>query len=183
MPSPEQIAAVYNFEAIFEKALQAVFLSADIKSYTSQFVARTGDSLIDNAAVAAGFQLLDFQKDRPRVEIFFTPGAGQGLWRELGVAGATTPVECAWAGQYRLEIVTAADIRVHSAFVVAVRFVMQTLQCRLNNSGLTFHAIAPFYKDGGTSPTIKAESGSFQTTMMFEINFSIQDDAWETIAS
>lgn len=43
---------------------------------------------------------------------------------------------------------------------------------------MTLHRIQRFQQDGGTSPTFKGEDGYLRTILSFNIDFSIQDEAW-----
>lgn len=183
MPTAEQLAAVYDFPFIFENALKAVFEAAEVKAYTSQFVARTGEAEADAALVAAGFQLFDFQKNRPRAEIFFQSGDGAQRWHALKVLGTDQEVETSWAGEYKVTCVTRADIRIHAAFVTQCRFLLQTLQPRINGAPLTRHFLQPYALDTGTQRVPKPEQGSFTTDLGLGVNFSIQAQAWAELES
>src|ERR1041385_5820385 len=106
MPTAAQIAAVYDFPFIFENALKAILTDLQVKTFTSQLVPRTGDDAQDAALVEAGYELLDFKRDRPRAEVIFIPGGGQGQFRELNVDGSPMEVETSWAGQYAVRAIT-----------------------------------------------------------------------------
>jgi hypothetical protein len=62
-----------------------------------------------------------------------------------------------------------------------VRFIMHTQLYTLNGNFLDKHRIQVDVKDGGTSPMMHADEGAFQTTQLFDLDFSIQDDAWATL--
>ncbi len=175
MITPEQYAAVYDFESVLERGLQALLTALNIKSFTTQDFGRNN---------ADGTPVIDFQKDRPRVEILFTTSAGQGQFRPLLVDGIEVPVETSFKGQYRLDIITAPAMSIHAAYRTMIRAVMHTQLLGVNGTDpMTFHRIQRFYQDAGTSPTIKADEGYMRTILSFEIDFSIQNEAWETIAS
>jgi hypothetical protein len=181
-PSAEQIAALFDFPGIMEPALKGLFTLREIKAFTTQAVPSTGDAAADQVLTGQGFDIIDFQRDRPRVEIMFTPGAGQGQFRPLQITDDTAvPVETSWSGQFKLEVITAPDVRIHRAFVTAVRFIMHTQLYTLNGNFLDKHRIQVDVKDGGTSPMMHADEGAFQTTQLFDLDFSIQDDAWATL--
>lgn len=181
MIDPTAIAAVYDFPFIFENALKAILTDLDIRAYTSQLVPQTGDPVQDAALVAAGYELLDYQRDRPRAEIEFISGAGAGIFREINVDGNPMEVETSRAGQYHVACITRADIRIHSAFVCSLRFYLQTLRIRINGITLQNHTLQPFAKDGGTSTKTEPEKGTFQTVLILDVNFSVLDDAWAQI--
>jgi hypothetical protein len=180
-PTAEAIAAIYDFPRVFEVALKTLFTAREIKAFTSQMLESTGDEAADQELIDAGWEIIDFQKDRPRVEIFFVPGAGQEQYRATTIGEDEFPVETSWKGQYRLDVFTRDNIKVHSAFVTAIRFIMHAQLLSLNGSALTLHKIQTFQKDSGTTPMEKPEEGIFQTSLLFDIDFSIQDDAWDTL--
>jgi hypothetical protein len=191
-PTAEQIAEIYDFPRVMEVSLKALFTAREVKAFTSQMIGSTGDAAQDQALIEQGWDIIDFQKDRPRVEIFFQPGAGQGRFRATTVNGIVIPLETAWNGQFKLDVFTLPDIRAHAAFVTMVRFIMHTQLLQVNaflpdgtqgNPGtLLSHRIQSFQKDAGTTPLMKSEEGVFQTSLLTEIDFSIQDDAWATLA-
>lgn len=182
MPDAADIASVFGFKFIFENALKTVLSTNEVNAFTTQAIERTGDETVDAENEAAGYQLLDFQRDRPRAEIDFTPGAGVGRWHPLPVNGVKFSVESAWGGTYRVLVVTKPDIREHNAMVNAIRFLMLTMGARINDPAtLPKHHIAPQFKDSGSTPTTKAEDGSFTTILAYDINFSIQSNAWTAL--
>lgn len=191
MPDNAAIALVFDFEHIFEVAIKALFIANAIKAFTSQMTASTGNAAQDAALVAAGWDIIDFQKDRPRVEITFTPGSGAQQWNNKTFTGSVTgynptgeiPVETSWKGQIKLDLITPADMQIHTAYRNFVRFLMHTQLTTLNNTALTLHRIQSFYHDAGTTPVLKPETGLFQTSMLYDLDFSIQDDAWATLAN
>lgn len=182
-PTAEQIASIYDFQGILELALKTLFTLREVKAFTSQMTPSTGDPAADQALIDEGWDILDFQKDRPRVEIIFTPGAGQGQFRATTIAGLEKQVsiDTSFKGQFRLDVFTLPDIAVHKAFVTAVRFIMHTQLLTLNGTTLLRHRIQPDLMDAGTTPITKAEQGTFSTTLLFDVDFSIQDDAWEQL--
>ena len=178
----EQIAALFDFPGIFEPALKSLLTAREIKAFTTQAVSSTGDAGADHELIDQGFEIIDFQRDRPRVEILFTPGAGQGQFRPLRISELQEiPIETSWSGQYKLDVITLPDIRAHREFVTAVRFIVHTQLYTLNGNILDKHRIQVDFKDAGSSPALEADKGSFQTVMLFDLDFSIQDDAWKQI--
>jgi len=178
----EQIAQLYDFSGIFEVALKGLFTARQVKAFTTQAVSSTGDPAADQELIDQGFEIIDFQRDRPRIEIMFTPGAGREQFRPLRISEVREiPVETSWSGQYKLDVITLADIRVHREFVTAVRFILHTQLYTLNADYLPRHRIQVDYKDAGSSPAMECDKGSFQTIMLFDLDFSIQDDAWPVL--
>lgn len=179
MPSNEQLAAVYDFENVLEKALQALFTTAEIKSFTTQDFGALKDDGAGNQV-----PVIDFQNERPRVEILFTTGAGQGQFRPLIVGGVEVPVETSFKGRYQLDLITEAKIQIHSAYRTRIRGFMHTQLLGVNGTDpMTLHRIHRFQMDAGTSPTFHAAEGYLRTILQFDIDFSIQDSAWATLAS
>lgn len=177
--TPEQIAALFDFPGIFEPALKTLFTARQVKAFTVQALQSTGDPVADQALIDQGFEIIDFQYDRPRVIIMFTPGAGQLQFRPLQIDEfREVPVETSWSGQFKLDVVTAADIRVHRQFVTAVRWILLTQIYTLNGTVLDKHVIQRDVKDAGSTPAMESDKGDFQTIMLFDLDFSIQDDAW-----
>lgn len=172
------IAAVYDIERALELAFKTAFTAAGITAFTSQMVASTGDAAGDAVLVAQGYDIIDFQKDRPRAEIFVQLGAGQQQW----LCNLTTgeEMEQAWAFNCAVTIVSAADIRQHAALRTMSRFIIQTLRGRVNNVALKKHCVNHVI-DGGTAPTIKSETGDFETRLTFSGGVSIQRDAFATL--
>jgi len=173
MPDAEAIALVYDLEAVCENALKAVFAANQIQAFTTQDIGVVG---------ADGNPVIDFQKARPRVEIMFVPGAGQGRFREMIVDGIRTPVETCWKGQFKLDLITDARINIHAAFRTFTRFLMQTMVWRINGTApMEIHKIQRFPRDGGTSPVMKPQDGYLQTTMLYDVDLSVQDNAWAAL--
>lgn len=154
------VSDIYNLEAVVENSIQAVFTASSVVSFTTQ-------------------QLADLQKGRPRVEIEYINGAGHERW--IKVNGY--PRETAWKGTVKLELITNADISIHSAYRTQIRSIMHGLSQTVNEvAPMTLHNIHQFLIDGGTSPKWVPQEGSYQTTMNFEINLSVQANAWAILS-
>lgn len=181
-PSAENIAAIYGVKKVVEQAFAVYFTAAGLKAYTSISQPTTGDSAADAALVAEGWSIIDFQKDRPRVEIFATRGAGKGQY----IPHPQFPkVECetAWDIKIELFLVTAADMRIHVANQVMVDYLMAAARGSINAvAPLTRHYLAQF-TDGGTSPVEKPQEGVFTTRFNFSSMISVQADAWSLLAT
>ncbi len=156
---------VYSFETIFPAALKAVLVAAGLKAFTIEDVP-------------------DLQKDRPRAEVFFSVGQGQGVFRQLLVDGDPYPVETSWVGSYEIIAVTEDDPAVHLNFLANIRKAMFTAGGKINGTDpMTLHKLQPFLRDAGTVTNWTPQDGSVHSRLSFEVNFSIQDDAWELIAT
>jgi len=152
---------IYAFEQIFEDAAKALFAAQAINAFTSQ-------------------DAPDFQKDRPRVEITFTPGAGQGRFIQINGEHRET----AWKGQYLFRVVTDASAEVHNSFRSNVRAIVHgSLRSIAGTAPMIRHMLQPFYMDGGTSPSYSPQDGVYESQMTFDINFSVQADAWAALTT
>jgi len=178
-PNAEKLAALYDFRNVLETALQAVFTANQVTAFTTQDFGKTKDDGKGNQV-----PVIDFQRARPRSEITFTEGPGRGQFRPLIVEGQETAVETSFSGTFTIHCITEAKIQIHAAYVVMVRYLMHTMVPRINGvDPMVYHRVHSFVKDASTSPTFEPENGVFQTQLRFEVDFSIQDDAWETIAT
>lgn len=178
---PAAIAAIYDFEGILEKPLVLFFKDNEVQAITSQQVIKTGDKPTDDANEANGYTLIEFQKPRPRTEITFVPGAGAGQFAAQVISGIEMPMETCWSGQLKLDLITDANIQSHAAYRTFIRYLIHSQLRSLNGNQLQQHKIQEYYRDGGTSPLMKSENGYFRTTLLFELNLSVQDYAWATL--
>lgn len=155
--TPEQ--KVYMFEFIFPEALRLVFAAMDLTAYTN-------------------FVPPQLQKERPRAEIIFIPGAGKG------VINPASQRESAWSGNFKVDLITAPDIALHAAYVSKVRSRLGNIVPEINAvPPMENHAIAYPLRDGGTSAAYASERGDFMTTLIYELDFSIQATAWALLAA
>ncbi len=164
LSNPEK---VYMFEFIFPEAIRAVMAAAQITAYTN-------------------FVPPELQLERPRVEISFVPGAGQGRFHP------TQLKESAWKGQFTLQLVTGADMAVHGRYVSAVRRLMHGPASVFNEvQPMANHSFRPpiasesssCFMDSGSTPVMKPEEGVYHTTLVYDVDFSIQDNAWELLTA
>ena len=161
--TPEE--QVYAFERILPLGLKPVMVAAGINAFT-----------IEDAC--------DLQKDRPRAELFFASGSGQGIFKQITVNGEPYPVETSWLGAYEIIAVTVDDPEVHLAYLAKLRRIMFCAGPKINNQEpMTLHKLQPFIRDGGTVNNWEPQEGAIHSRLTFEINFSIQDDAWELIST
>jgi hypothetical protein len=152
---------IYDFERVLETSAKAVFTTAEVAAFTSQ-------------------DTFDFQKNRPRVEILFTPGAGR---QQYHVLASGNLVETSWSGTFRVQVVTRADISIHSEFRAEVRGIMHALPWTINEVEPMMHHCLHRIVDGGTSGMeIAPEDDLMKTTLEFQVDFSVQADAWALIA-
>jgi hypothetical protein len=153
--SAEQI---YDFEGIIEPAVCNVLTSA---------------SLI---AIHSGSDP-KFQQAIPRVEI--TIAVGSGAQRPWAIdATEANQRETAWNAQLRLDLITPSDIIVHRAYRATIRSQMAILPTTINNTtGMERHKIQRI-TDAGTSPCQSPQDGIYQTTLLYDLQFSVQSYAW-----
>ncbi len=154
--TPQQ--KLYFFEFLLAEAVRSVLEDNEVRAYTQ-------------------FTPFDFQKDRPRAEIIFIPGIGNQIFYPIS---DTVARESAWKGNYIIDCITAAENLIHAAFVVKVRSIMHGIGEAVNEVKPTmeFHRIKPWFRDAGTSVVSKPEEDYYQSTLSFEIDYSIQSDGW-----
>ena len=86
----------------------------------------------------------------------------------------------AWKGQLIVVAITDADAPgklVHSVYRAKVRNFCANLGYRVNATALTKHKLQSIV-EGGTDRGIRTADGYEQSTFNFNIDFSIQGDAW-----
>jgi len=105
-----------------------------------------------------------------------TVGAGQKRFHKL----TDKNVEAAWKGLLRFDVITGADMTVHSTFRARVRAAAHHMQ--VNGDALIQHNLQ-FFTESSTSPTFAPEDGTFQSVLLFDIDFSIQADAWAVFST
>lgn len=171
---------IYDFEGIVEATTVSLFLDDnDISAISTQNPRK-------------------LRRDRPRVEVLYVHGSGR---QQMVLVGGTTIEyrrERAWNGQLKLELVTDADIQLHTAFRCQVRSLMAAFWLNINAKpgDITPWSYGPLGKplvlppggrlrnhklqsagDGGTSPVMSGQ-GYLQTTMLYDVDLSVQDNAW-----
>lgn len=154
--TPEQ--QLYFFEFLLAEAVRSVMEDNEVKAVTN-------------------FTAFDFQKDRPRAEITFLLGMGNQRYFPLSDTDAR---ESAWKGTFIIDCLTAAENLIHAAFVVKVRSLMHRIIPLINEVKPTmqYHRVKDWIRDGGTSVVSKPEEDYYQSTLTFDIDFSIQSDGW-----
>jgi len=157
MPAPDY-PTLYEFERLISATLAGVFNDANILP----------KSIVDAP---------EFQKDRPRVEVYVTPGAAMGHYI---LDAQSTRRENGWHGALSLKAVTWPEITVHSAYVAAVRNVAATLD-RLDlttaSVPLLYHEITRVVT-AGTTPHTDPAAGEYDTQLHYNFIFAILPDAW-----
>ena len=159
MPAPDY-NTLYQFEPLLSATIEALFNSEEL------------------AAIGVSKASADFQKARPRVEVFVTIGSrfdnhyvidAQGLRRENG-----------WSGTLHLTCITAADYTIHAAYIAAVRELASRLD-QIDLSGvptpLQYHEITQI-RTAGTASETRGETGEYHSALGYEIIFAIRADAW-----
>ncbi len=158
---------VYMFEFILPEAIRAVMSVAEITAYTN-------------------FVPPELQLERPRVEISFVTGAGQGRYHPVQLK------ESAWKGQFTLQLITGADMAVHGRFVSEVRRLMHGPASSFNETApMVNHNFRPpvdsvscsCFMDQGSTPVMKSQDGYYQTNLVYETDFAIQDNAWALLTA
>jgi hypothetical protein len=172
------VAQIYDFEGAVEPAIKAVLVAMGLAAFTSQ-------------------DEIDFQKDRPRVEVQFTLGAGQNRWVAINSAtglpvAALSPQETwnqrresAWACTITFSAITAADIAEHSAYRAVIRNALATLWVRINevNGLMTRHHLYMSSDGGNSSLQMAQDKAMFKTDFTFNGKISVQADAWPALVS
>ena len=165
---------IYDFEGISETAAKQVLASMEIQAFTTR-------------------DKPDFQRDRPRVEIKFTLGAGLQRFMPVvngAIATPTTPNvsptilfycrrESAWGFRMQFDLLTGIDIEGHADYRAQVRSALAQLWQLVNGvPPMTRHCMQ-LLKDNGSSPVLVApESGMMKTEMSFDGTISVQANAW-----
>lgn len=114
------------------------------------------------------------------MEIMFTAGAGQNQRPYL--RDIQQERETAWKGQYRLDLITEAKATVHNDYRTKIRSLMHGLPYQINETHLPYHKLQ-FLVDAGTTPTLDSREGYYMTVMIFDVDFSIQANAWALLAA
>jgi len=153
--SAEQI---YDFEGIIEPAACSVLTTASLVAVHSASEPK-------------------FQNAIPRVEVTVMVGAGAQRFSAIDGTAASSR-ETAWQAQLRLDLITPAAISVHRAYRATLRKSMATLPALINNAeGMTRHKIQRIV-DAGSTPHFSPQDGVFQTTLLYDLQFSVQANAW-----
>lgn len=182
-------APIYDFENAVENACASV-----VKAF--------GDLAAFSAQDAPSFQ-----KIRPRVEISFTKGQGLSKFVTLDpttslpiAANSSYPAtlmaqghnpsrmlfymrrESAWNCMIKFDLITSADIKMHSASRAQLRGILASLWAFVN-SYLDYHCIQMESDGGDGQMQFAPEKDWFKTSMTFRGKISVQASAWATLIS
>lgn len=154
--TPDQIQAVYDFENIIADAVAIAPALAHLNPATQNTV-----SLL--------------QKPRPRTEILFKINGEVVPRRMIG----PKMLNGAYKGTLVCVVITGTDTddkKVHTSYVTQLRFLMPNIGPSLNGTILTNHCLQ-FIRETGTTLLIKNDEGYLQTSINFDVDFTIQSNA------
>lgn len=170
---------IYNLEGIINASAQAVLQSM-------------------NLIAATPLDAPMFQKERPRVEIKSSIGAGMGRFTPIQNGQIIPPSdptndskstffyrrETAWSFRIQFDVVTSTNIQEHESYLATVRNATAQLWVLINNVQPMVNHCVQLARDGGSSPMMEApELGLLKTEIFFEGNISIQAYAWAQLLS
>jgi hypothetical protein len=169
-------ATIYDFEGIFEPPIASLYAVGGLTAWTSR-----GEVTIDE--VTKKVKIIDgdpMQKDRPRVEVIFTRGAGRMQWHPGdNTAPYGSDVESAWRGNVSITLVTDPRGSVHFGLLPTVRRITAGIPAALNEVQITTHKIQwPLIETGETHRYDRSQGGYFATTITLTFDFSVQKNAW-----
>ena len=122
-----------------------------------------------------------FQKKRPRVEAIVIAGPGRGILipktGSISVPGSAREQE--WDGRLEFIIVTEADIMIHRCMIADVRYYAATMLDRINGV-MKLHVLLSM-RDSGSTPTYSPETGVYNTSLVYSINYRVLDGAWALV--
>lgn len=162
------IIAAFDFEDTVESAVADVLAAYGINAFTTN-------------------EVLDFQKDRPRVQIQATLGPGHLRWADPNTLESIglhrhNKIETAWSVQLLLDIVTAADEQGkvdQATYRSTVRTAMMILGPQVNGSILTLHKIQ-LVKESGTARGIHPQSSNSESLQMgYDLELSLNNAVFD----
>lgn len=151
-----QILAVYDFENIIPNAVAVAPTLAGLNCATQSTIGT-------------------LEKPRPRTEIIFKVGSETIPRRMIG----PQMLNAAWSGMLSCSVITDStetDKITQSQYVSQLRYLMPNIGASVNGVLLTKHKIQ-FVRETGTSLMIKTSEGYLQTSINFNVDFTIQADA------
>lgn len=165
MAAPDFIA-VYDFETAIEAALYGVFVAEGIAD-----------------TFYSGSQQ-DFDRPRPRVELYFSVGSQTGHIRP----DATYYRPDAFSGSLTVRIVSNSkpgtdSTAEHSAYRATVRNIMAKARGLLvadaagDDTLLPYHTINDIVQSG-SNPSYEGQEGFFETSLNYDLKFNIRPAAW-----
>jgi hypothetical protein len=161
--TPETAAAIFDFESLVPRAVASVLTDAGLTVLT-----------IENA--------VKFQKVRPRVEVIYKHLGEATPKRLTPLPNRSIRTSC-FHGELMLHCITDADPigkMAHSQYRAVVRAVISGLEEAVNGEKLVFHRIN-FVVTGNEVTGIRPHDGYQETRFPFQIDISIQNDAWATL--
>jgi hypothetical protein len=164
----DPVTDLYDFENILADATATVFKAGGFTA---------GNALTVSSDPA-------FQKERPRVEIVFKVNGGVIPLRYF-VMPDTTLRQSAFRGTLTIYAISDADKPGkldHSIFRAKVRNFCATLGNRLNGGALTKHKVQQIV-DGDTAQGTRTQDNLYQSTLNFDVDFSLQTDALTAITT
>ena len=169
---------IYDFFTPIEDAIASAFKLGGVTCYTP-----LGEQQLNEAAIADPDHAEQFQKKRPRVEIVLHPGASKGILVAQAGRRVTSGHlrEKARAATLDVNLITEPDIVKHRAFVARILFLTDTLAHDANETkSLTNHFLQSIRCQGG-SLSYNGEEGHYQTSLVFDVDFSVQETAWPAL--
>ncbi len=158
------ITDLYDFETILPNAVKTVLQDQfDLVAFT----------LADK---------IDFQKDRPRVEIIYQHQGETNPKRIAMLPDGSKRTSC-FRGELKLIAISEAEETgklAHSQYRAQVRNACSQLEQLVNETQLDKHRIN-FTVTGHEVTGVRQQDGYQQTTFPFIIDISIQQDAWATV--
>jgi hypothetical protein len=151
---------IYDFEVVIPRAVKIVLEGLDLKCYTIEDV-------------------IDFQKIRPRVEIFYRH-MGETSPQRIAILPDQSKRTSCFRGELKIHAITDADANgklAHSTYRAMVRNGIAALRESINGVHLLLHKIQ-FVQIGNEETGIRSADNLQQTTFPFHLDVSIQQYAW-----
>ncbi len=154
---------LYDFELVIPRAVRTVLEGLDLKCYTLE-------------------DAIDFQRIRPRVEIVYRH-MGEASPQRLAILPDGSKRTSCFRGELKIHAITDADEQgklAHSTYRATVRNGLAALREQVNGTQLTLHKIQ-FIQIGNEETGVRSADGYQQTTWPFQLDISIQQDAWAQV--
>jgi len=180
---------IYDFETPVEMAFAIAFAAEQIKIYTPSNEGFATDAWrTANPALAPQILAVDFQQDRPRIELAFRAGTAAG--RNFPSSPARTPLggwdhDLARGSLIGIKVITKVNIIEHRQFLAQVRGLMATILRTINGDEtiadaiagqqLVYHRLAEVM-EAGASPVYTPEEGVYQTDLQYAAQLTLEAD-------
>ena len=120
----------------------------------------------------------ELQSARPRLVFTFSPGAGQKRLVRPKTDQTLRPApgvlqDGAFKGQLRVEIVTAADIKIHTAYRVFIRRLMATIVPQLNDGQKLPLWMIDSILFNGMTPHYSPETGVYTSVALYDFDYQL----------